>query len=410
MVHNEGMPKASQRAHDAPPSPIRKLVPYADAAKKRGVDVIHLNIGQPDIEAPEAFWTAITKDHPKVLEYSHSAGNESLRNKMRATYEKMLGITLGPTDLMVTTAGSEAICFAMLACCNEGDEVIVPEPFYANYLGFAVATGIKLVTIPTFIEQDFALPAAEAFAERISSRTRAILICNPNNPTGTLYDVDQLRGLRDVVIKHDLFLIADEVYREFNYTENQVPSVLQMEGLEQHAIMVDSVSKRFSLCGARLGFLVSKNADIMSGALRFGMARLSPPGLAQIGVEAAMDTPDSYFQEVREEYRKRRDTIVSRLKAMPGVFVPRIDGAFYATVRLPIDDCDVFCQWLLESFEFEGKTLMVSPATGFYGTPGLGKDEVRFAYVLNCERIEQAMDCLEAALKVYPGRKVVAMA
>ena len=401
------MPKASQRAHDAPPSPIRKLVPYADAAKKRGIDVIHLNIGQPDIEAPEAFWTGITKTRPKVLEYSHSAGNESLRTKMRSTYEEMLGIKLGPNDLMVTTAGSEAVSFAMLACCNPGDEVIVPEPFYANYLGFAVATGVKLVTIPTYIESDFALPPAEEFTKCITPRTRAILICNPNNPTGTLYGPDQLEGLKEVVLKHDLFLIADEVYREFNYTENQVPSVLQMKGLEQNAIMVDSVSKRFSLCGARLGFLVSKNADVMSGALRFGMARLSPPGLAQIGVEAAMDTPDSYFNEVREEYRKRRDTIVSRLIAIPGVLVPKIDGAFYATVRLPIDDCDVFCQWLLESFSFEGKTVMVSPATGFYGTPGMGKDEVRFAYVLNCDRIHEAMDCLEAALKVYPGRKEV---
>lgn len=399
------MPKASQRAHDAPPSPIRKLVPYADAAKKRGVDVIHLNIGQPDIEAPEAFWTAITQNHPKVLEYSHSAGNETLRNKMRATYEKMLGIELGPNDLMVTTAGSEAVCFAMLACCNPDDEVIVPEPFYANYLGFAVATGIKLVTIPTTIEQDFALPPASAFAERITPRTKAILICNPNNPTGTLYDQSQLDGLAEVVLKHDLFLIADEVYREFNYTESQVPSVLQMKKLEQNAIMVDSVSKRFSLCGARLGFLVSKNAEVMSGALRFGMARLSPPGLAQIGVEAAMDTPQAYFDDVREEYRKRRDTLVRRLKAIPGILVPKIDGAFYSTVRLPIDDCDRFCQWLLESFEHNGKTLMVSPATGFYATPGMGLDEVRFAYVLNCERIEQAMDCLEAALAVYPGRK-----
>lgn len=372
--------------------------------------MIHLNIGQPDIEAPEAFWDAITHDHPKVLEYSHSAGNESLRNKMRSTYEEMLGISLGPTDLMVTTAGSEAVCFAMLACCNEGDEVIVPEPFYANYLGFATLTGIKLVTIPTFIENDFALPASAEFAKRITSRTRAILICNPNNPTGTLYDVDQLEGLKRIVLENDLFLIADEVYREFNYTDRQVPSVLQLEGLEQNAVMIDSVSKRFSLCGARLGFLVSKNADVMSGALRFGMARLSPPGLAQIGVEAAMDTPDSYFDNVREEYRKRRDTLVDRLKSIPGVLVPKIDGAFYATVRLPIDDCDVFCQWLLESFSHEGKTLMVSPATGFYGTEGLGKDEVRFAYVLNCDRINEAMDCLQAALLVYPGRKLAAMA
>jgi aspartate aminotransferase len=395
------MPQASQRAHDAPPSPIRKLVPYADAAKKRGIDVIHLNIGQPDIEAPEAFWDALTLNRPKVLEYSHSAGNESLRRKMRASYESILGIKLGENDLMVTTAGSEAISFAMLSCCNPGDEVIVPEPFYANYLGFALMAGVKLVGLPTCIEEDFALPSASSFAARISPRTKAILICNPNNPTGTLYGTDQLAGLREICLQHNLFLIADEVYREFNYTATQVPSVLQLEGMEEHAIMVDSVSKRFSLCGARLGFLVSRNADVMSGALRFGMARLSPPGLAQIGVEACMDTPESYFEEVREEYRLRRDLLVSRLKAIPGVLCPRIDGAFYATVRLPIDDCDRFCQWLLESFSFEGKTVMVAPATGFYVTPGLGKNEVRIAYVLNRDRINMAMDCLEQALKEY---------
>jgi aspartate aminotransferase len=398
------MPAVSQRAIDAPPSPIRKLIPYADAAKARGVDVIHLNIGQPDIEAPEEFWRAITENRPRVLEYSHSAGNASLRAKVKRIYEERLGITLGDNDLLVTTAGSEAISFAMMATCNPGDEIIVPEPMYANYLGFAVTAGVKIVPIPTRIEDNFALPTAADFAERITNRTRAILICNPSNPTGTVYDRAQLEALAEICLRHDVYLFADEVYREFNYTDEEVPSVLQLEGMENHAVMMDSVSKRFSLCGARLGFLVSKNQNLMQGALKFAQARLSPPGLAQIGVEGALEVDQSYFDNVRTEYIARRDLLVSRLRKMPGVFCPRIDGAFYAMVKLPIDDADRFCQWLLEDFNYNGKTVMLSPGTGFYATPGVGKDEVRFAYVLNLDRISLGMECLEAALQCYPGR------
>lgn len=395
------MPNLSERAHKAPPSPIRKLVPFADQAKARGIDVIHLNIGQPDIEAPEEFWNAIQKDHPKVLEYSHSAGNASLRTKMREFYAQELGIQLEPNELIVTTAGSEALSFAMMAVCNPGDEVIVPEPFYANYLGFAVQSGVQLVAITTKIEDDFALPSAEEFEKRITPRTRAILICNPSNPTGTVYDSSQLDDLAALAKKHDLYLIADEVYREFNYTPNAIPSVLQLDGMQDHAIMVDSVSKRFSLCGARLGFLVSKNAGVMDAVLRFAQARLSPPGLAQIGVEAALDCDPSYFVGVREEYRARRDALVEGLRTIPGVVVPKIEGAFYAMVRLPIDDSDRFCQWILEDFSHEGKTVMMAPGTGFYETTGLGKDEVRIAYVLEIPRIKLAVDCLRAALVAY---------
>ncbi len=389
-----------------PPSPIRKLMPFADAAKARGVDVIHLNIGQPDIEAPKEFWESLERNRPRVLEYTHSAGMPALRKKAIEFYGRF-GIALEEGQLMVTTAGSEAISFAMMACCNVGDEIIVPEPFYANYLGFAVQAGVKIVPITTRIEDDYRLPGISEFEARITPRTRAILICNPNNPTGTIYTREQLAALRDVCLRHDLFLFADEVYREFNYTEREVFSVLQLEGMEQHAVMCDSVSKRFSLCGARLGFLVSRNADLMSGALRMGMARLSPPALAQIGVEGALDAPTDYYTTVREEYRHRRDLLVQRLSAMPGVLVPQIDGAFYATVRLPIDDADRFCQWLLEDFTYEGHTVMLSPASGFYATSGLGKDEVRFAYVLEADRINLAMDVLSAALAVYPGRQQV---
>lgn len=402
------MPQASTRAHLAPPSPIRKLAPYADAAKAKGIDVIHLNIGQPDIEAPEEFWSALSQGRPRVLEYSHSAGNPSLRAKARASYQAQLGIELADNELMVTTAGSEALVFAMMACLNPGDEIIIPEPFYANYLGFAVLAGVTVVPITTYLDQDFALPSIEAFEEKITPRTKAILICNPSNPTGTIYSTAQLHALAEVVRKHDLYLMADEVYREFNYTSEPVLSVLQLPGLEQNAVMVDSVSKRFSLCGARLGFLVSKNAEVMSGALRFGQARLSPPALAQIGVEGALLAGPEYFDQVRGEYRARRDRLVQSLSEIPGAKCPKIDGAFYATVRLPIDDGDQFCQWLLEEFSHEGATVMVSPASGFYATPGLGKDEVRFAYVLEEGRLDRAMDCLKAALKVYPGAKVAA--
>lgn len=385
---------------------MRKLSPYADAAKAKGIDVIHLNIGQPDIEAPEQFWKAIQEKRPRVLEYTHASGNGSLRKKTRELYQRDMGITLEEHELIVTTAGSEAICFAMMACCNEGDEIIVPEPMYANYLGFACTAGVKIVAIPTRIEDDFALPNAAQFAERITPRTKAILICNPSNPTGTVYLKDQLEALRDICLKHDLFLIADEVYREFNYTDAAIPSVLQLTGLENHAVMVDSVSKRYSLCGARLGFLVSKNKEVMRGASTFAQARLSPPALAQIGVEGAEDASREYFDNVRREYMRRRDVLVGRLSKMEGVLCPSIEGAFYAMVRLPIDDSDRFCQWMLESFSHEGRTVMMAPGTGFYSDRSSGLDQVRIAYVLNAERLDQAMDALEHALSVYPGRKV----
>jgi aspartate aminotransferase len=383
-------------------------MPYAEAAVREGVTVLHLNIGQPDVESPAEFWRAVRETPLKVLEYSHSSGIRPLREKAASTYSRY-GIDVTADQVMVCTAGSEALSFAMMATLEAGDEVIVPEPMYANYLGFAVPTGAKVVPITTRIEDDFALPGVEEFEARITDRTRAILINNPGNPTGAVYSPAQLEGLRRLAIEHDLFLIADEVYRDFNYTDSPVQSVLQLEGLAQSAVMVDSVSKRFSLCGARIGFLVSRNAELMDAAARFGQARLAPPTLEQIGVLAALDAPASYYESVREEYRARRDLLVKRLSAVPGVTVPRIDGAFYAMVRLPIDDADRFCQWLLESFRYEGHTVMLAPGTGFYETPGLGRDEVRVAYVLGLERLGLAMDCLQRALAEYPGRTSAAV-
>lgn len=397
------MPNLSNRSSEMPASPIRRLVPFAEGAQKRGIQIYPLNIGQPDVESPAQFWDALAKANLKLVAYSHSAGNASLRAKALRNYCR-LGVELREGELMVTTAGSEAIRFAFMACLNPGDEVIIPEPLYANYLGFAVEAGVRVVPITTRIEENFALPSISEFEKKITPRTKAILICNPSNPTGTIFSEAELRALKDIVLEHDLFLFADEVYRDFNYTDKELFSVLQLEGLERHAVMIDSVSKRYSLCGARVGFLASRNAEIMATALKFGQARLSPPMLEQIGVEGAMDTPPEYFAAVREEYRSRRDLLCSELGAMKGVLCPRIDGAFYATVRLPIDDCDAFCRWLLESFSHEGRTVMLSPGTGFYATPGLGKDEVRIAYVLKKEDLAAAMACLRAALATYPGR------
>lgn len=399
------MPEISKRAVAMPASPIRRLAPYADEAKRRGIYIYHLNIGQPDVESPEEFWRGIRSIESRVVEYSHSAGNHSLRQKARAFYARQ-GIDLKESELIVTTAGSEALRFAMTACLNPGDEVIVPEPLYANYLGFACETDVEVVPITTRIEDGFALPPASEFEKRIGPRTRAILVCNPGNPTGVIYDRRQLEELREIVLRHDLFLLADEVYREFNYSGAEVVSVLQLEGLERNAVMMDSVSKRFSLCGARIGFLVSRNAEVMESALRFAQARLSPPALEQVGVEFALDAPQSYYDEVREEFRSRRDLLVEKLRSMEGVLVPDIDGAFYATVRLPIDDSDRFSQWLLESFDQDGKTVMLAPASGFYATAGLGRDEVRIAYVLNRRALGEAMEVLRVALAVYPGRTV----
>lgn len=397
------MLKISSRGQQMPPSPIRKLVPFAEAAKKQGTKVYHLNIGQPDIETPPMILDAVRNADFKVLEYSHSAGNESYRRKL-VEYYKKVGIDVNHQQIIITTGGSEAIMFGFMACLDPGDEVIIPEPFYANYNGFAVASGVKVVPITASIENGFALPPIEAFEEVITPRTKAIVICNPNNPTGYLYSKEEMMVLKDILIKHNLFLFSDEAYREFCYSGTHF-SAMQMEGLEEHVVLMDTISKRYSACGGRIGAFVTKNQELLDAAMKFAQARLSPPSFAQIAGEAAIDLPDNYFDVTKEEYKRRRDLIVSRLNAMPGVFCPNPGGAFYAMAKLPIDDADKFCQWLLESFSYEGQTVMLAPATGFYGTPGLGKQEVRLAYVLNLDAINKAMDCLEKALEVYPGRK-----
>lgn len=384
-----------------PPSPIRKLVPYAEAAKRKGIKVFHLNIGQPDIETPSVMFEAVKNAHFKVLEYSHSAGNESYRRKLVTYYEKV-GVTVNHNQIIVTTGGSEAIQFGFMACLDPGDEVIIPEPFYANYNGFAVAAGVTVKPITSGIEDGFALPPIEAFEEAIGPRTKAIVICNPNNPTGYLYSREELEVLKTIILKHNLFLFSDEAYREFCYTGTHF-SALQLEGVDDHVILMDTVSKRYSACGARIGAFVTRNQLVLDTAMKFAQARLSPPGFGQIASEAAIDLPDTYFDSTKEEYLKRRDVLVNRLNDMPGVFCPNPGGAFYAMARLPIDDSDRFCQWLLESFSYKNQTVMLAPATGFYSTPGLGKNEVRLAYVLNTDEINAAMDCLEEALKEYGG-------
>ena len=397
------MPNISSRGIEMPASPIRKLVPYAEAAKKRGIKVYHLNIGQPDIKTPECALDAIRNFEQKVIEYSHSAGNESYR-KALANYYKGIGITIDHNEIMITTGGSEAIMFAFLSCLNAGDEVIVPEPFYTNYNGFAVSAGVKIVPIPSSIENGFALPPMAEFEKKIGPRTKAIMICNPNNPTGYLYSLEELEQLREIVLKHDLYLFADEVYREFCYDGNTHHSVMKLEGLDNHVVLVDSVSKRYSECGVRIGALLSKNKEVMATALKFGQARLSPPSLGQVAGEASLNTPKDYFDEVYNEYIERRNTVISALNKIDGVLAPMPKGAFYAVIQLPIDDSDKFCQWLLEDFSYEGQTVMLAPATGFYATPGLGKNEARIAYVLKKEDLVSAVKCLEEALKVYPGR------
>ncbi|MBS1720716.1 MAG: pyridoxal phosphate-dependent aminotransferase [Armatimonadetes bacterium] len=403
------MPSISERSKQTPESPIRKLVPFAEAAQKRGTKVYFLNIGQPDLEPPTSFWTALENRGSKMVAYGHSAGLPSLREKAIKAYRER-GIVLKANELIITTAGSEGLMFAMMACLNPGDEIIVPEPLYANYIGFAAMTDVNIVPIPTYIEDSFALPGVEEFERRITPRTKAILICNPNNPTGCVYSRKQLEELRDLALAHDLYVFADEVYRQFNYTGEPIPSVLQLEGLEQHAVCVDSVSKTFSLCGARVGFLMSRNAEVMAGALRFAQARLSAPVLEQAGVEGALDADQAYFDEIRVEYMARRDLMLDRLSKIPGVKVPKVDGAFYAMIQLPIDDSDRFCQWMLEEFSHNGATVMTAPGTGFYATEGAGKNEVRIAYVLKREDLDAAMDCLEAGLAAYPGRVELANA
>ena len=391
-----------------PASPIRKLVPFAEAAKRKGTRVYHLNIGQPDIETPPAIMDAVRKTNMKVLEYTHSAGNETYRRKL-VQYYKKVGIDITYEQIMITTGGSEAIMFGFFTCLNPGDEVIIPEPFYANYNGFACAAGVNVVPITSYIENGFALPPIEDFEKVITPKTKAVIICNPNNPTGYLYSRTEMEELKNICLKHNLYLFSDEAYREFCYNGEYV-SAMHLAGVDQNIVLMDTISKRYSACGARIGALVTKNKAVYDAAMKFAQARLSPPGLAQILGEAAIDLPDNYFDAPKAEYLARRNLLVQRLNSMPGVFCPSPGGAFYAIARLPIDDADKFCQWLLEDFTYNNQTVMLAPATGFYGTPGLGKDEVRLAYVLNIPALNAAMDCLEKALEVYPGKTFTVVA
>ncbi|MBX3419824.1 MAG: pyridoxal phosphate-dependent aminotransferase [Pirellulaceae bacterium] len=392
------MPQLSTRAVRLPPSPIRKLAGYAEAAKKRGVKVYHLNIGQPDVETPPEFFQAIKQADLRVLAYSPSAGFPGLLTEI-ANYYDRLGYPLESSDIIVTTGASEALTFAFAAILNAGDEVIVPEPYYANYSSFSLAKDATVVPVTTRIEDGFALPDMSAFEERITPRTKAILICNPGNPTGVLYPRESLEELRKICLKHDLFLIADEVYREFAYDGHQHHSTLELDGMADHVIVVDSISKRFSACGARIGCVISRNRELMGAIMKMAQARLSPPTLGQIGAEAVYKMPPDYYHGVVCEYASRRDVLVEELSKIDGVVCPPINGAFYAMVRLPVEDSDQFCQWLLEDFEHEGATVMLAPGSGFYATPGLGRDEVRIAYVLNADDLRAAVRCLGAALQ-----------
>ncbi|MCO5260180.1 MAG: pyridoxal phosphate-dependent aminotransferase [Crocinitomicaceae bacterium] len=397
------MPNISQKASDMPSSPIRRLVPYADKAQAKGIKIYHLNIGQPDIKTPETAIAAMKNANIDVLEYSHSAGIASYRNKLAAYYQT-IGIHITVEDLIVTVGGSEAITFGFMTACNPGDEVIIPEPFYANYNGFAVLAGVKIVPVTSHIEDGFALPPIEEIEKKITPKTKAIVICNPGNPTGYLYSKKELEQLAEIVKKHNIYLFSDEVYREFCYDGATPHSVMNLNGIEDNAIMIDSVSKRYSMCGARIGVIVSKNKEFMAGIMKFAQARLSPPTIEQIGAEAALDTPQSYFDEVIKEYVERRDVLYNGLNSIPGVFCPKPSGAFYCVAKLPVDDADKFCQWLLEEFEYEGQTVMMAPASGFYSTKGVGKDQVRLAYVLNKESLKNAITCLKVALEQYPGK------
>jgi aspartate aminotransferase len=397
------MPAISRKGQLMPESPIRKLVPFADKAKSRGTRVYHLNIGQPDIETPEVALNAIRNFDMKVIEYSHSAGILSYRKKL-AEYYKSVGIEVTPDEIIIGAGASEAILFTMQTCLDPGDEIIIPEPFYANYIGFAVNAGVVITPISSSIESGFALPPIADFEKAITPKTKAILICNPNNPTGYLYTKEELEVLRQLVLKYDLYLIADEVYREFTYDGLKHESVMHLEGLEEHIIMIDSVSKRYSACGVRVGNLVTKNKKILATALKFAQARLSPPTLGQVAAEAAVDTPASYFKMVLDEYLQRRDVVVEEINKIPGAWCPKPKGAFYVVARLPIDNADRFCQWLLEDFSFENQTVMLAPATGFYATKGKGINEVRISYVLKVEDLRSSMMVLKKALEVYPGK------
>ncbi|QQL50486.1 pyridoxal phosphate-dependent aminotransferase [Mucilaginibacter ginkgonis] len=397
------MPKISHKGEHMPASPIRKLTPFADAAKKQGKRVYHLNIGQPDIETPQGMLDAIHNSTFKVWAYTASEGTLSYREKLTGYYNKLrYGIT--PQDIIVTTGGSEAITIAMMTCLNPGDEVIIPEPFYANYNGFACQSDIVVKPILSYIDNGFALPPISEFEKLITEKTKAIIICNPNNPTGYLYSREELEALKELVIKHDLYLFSDEAYREFCYDGREFISPMHLSGIDNNVIVMDTVSKRYSACGARLGCLITKNKEVLKTALKFAQARLSPGMLEQIAGEAAVDTPDSYFEAVNKEYTQRRDILVNSLNAMDGVFCPNPGGAFYVVAQLPIDNADKFCQWMLEEFSHDNRTVMMAPATGFYSTAGSGSNEVRMAYVLNTTDLQAAMVCLEEALKVYPGR------
>ena len=394
------MPKISNKGHKMPESPIRKLVPYSEIAKKNGNKVYHLNIGQPDIKTPEVALNAVKNADIKILEYSHSAGFDSYRTKLALSYQK-IGLPINKEDIIITTGGSEALLFAMGSTMDTDDEIIIPEPFYANYNGFSTASGVKVVPVISTIDTGFALPPIADFEKLITPKTKAILICNPGNPTGYLYSEQEIHQLAELVKKHDLFLIADEVYREFTYDGYKHYSIMNIPGIEENAIMIDSVSKRYSMCGARIGCLVSKNKELMSTAMKFAQARLSPPTFAQIASEAALDTPQSYFDEVITEYKERRDTLISELNKIPGVIVATPKGAFYCIAQLPVTDADHFAQWLLESYDYNKETVMVAPAAGFYSSPNVGKNEVRIAYVLKKEDLIKSVQILGEALKVY---------
>jgi aspartate aminotransferase len=398
------MPNISNKGFNMPESPIRKLVPFAENAKRKGKKVYHLNIGQPDIQTPSVALEAIKNFDDNVVEYSHSAGFESYRKGL-ALYYQSLDIDVSYNDLMVTTGGSEALLFALNSCLDAGDEIIIPEPFYANYNGFSISAGITVKPISTSIDNGFALPPIEDFVKLITPKTKAILICNPGNPTGYLYSQKELELLRDVVKKYNLFLFADEVYREFCYDGNSHCSVLSLDGLEKHAVVIDSTSKRYSMCGIRVGCIVSKNPEVINTALKFAQARLSPPTFGQVAGEAALSTPKSYFEDVINEYVARRDLLVDGLNKIDGVICPKPKGAFYAIAQLPVDNAEKFAQWLLEDFDYKNETLMVAPAAGFYSTEGEGNNQVRIAYVLNQDSLKRAIKCLEEALIQYPGLK-----
>lgn len=398
------MPHISDRGFTMPASPIRKLVPYAEAAKAKGIEVIHLNIGQPDIKTPKIAIEAVKKWNGDIIDYTHSAGNFSLRKKLAEYYIK-LGLDVTYEDILITTGGSEAICFAYYSILNYADEVIVPEPFYSNYYGFTTETGARMIPVRSSIESGFALPAIEEFEKALTPRTKAIMLCNPNNPTGYVYTRNELEQIRDIVKKYDLFLLSDEVYREFCYDGEHI-SVLELAGIEQNTILIDSFSKRYSECGIRIGALITKNKDIIQTALKFAQARLSPPSLGQIVAEASLDVPQSYFDDAFNEYKSRRDFIIYELNKIKGVYAPMPKGAFYAIVYLPVDNADIFCQWLLEEFEHEGSTIMFAPGSGFYTGKKLGDQQVRIAYVLEIPKLKKAIECLKQALKVYPGRTI----